>query len=217
MASQGIVGAWFAKADQNSGNVLADTTNGLDETGVYFADGHTNATAEGLTQIQLGNLSGTVTPQFANNKQKRASKGEAYPTAQVTFLDIEFNAQQKLLGMDSDGKGGFTPSSVLKPVYALFKTQTLDKQHDIYYALTNCHVTTGNKTLGTNNQNEVDSNDEMTFNSKSPIKDSMFKGKSYKVYSSIDAKFNFDDMMAEVFPGYKKQTTVTPSTNTDGN
>lgn len=215
MATQGIVGAWFAKADQNTGQIIVGS-NGLDTTGVYFADGHTNASAEGLTQVQFANLTGTVTPGYANNKQKRASKGTAYPTAQTTFLDLEFNAQQQMLGMESDGKGGYTPSDVLKPVYALFKTQTLDKQHDIYYALTNCHVTTGNKTLGTNNQNEVDSNDELTFNSKSPIVDGMFKGQAYKVYSTIDQKFSFDDMMTEVFPGYKKPTSASGSGTTTG-
>ncbi len=201
MATQGIVGAWFALADPLTGNVLKDTA-GLDTTGVYFADGHTNATAEGLTQVQFANLSGTVTPGYANNKQKRASKGTAYPTAQVTFLDLEFGAQQKLLGMVSDGKGGYTEGNTTQPVYALFKSQSLDKSFNIYYALTNAHVTTGNKTWGTNNQNEVDANDELTFNSKSPIKDSMFNGKSFKVYSSADTGFDEKAMMAEVFPGY---------------
>lgn len=203
MATQGVVGAWFAKADPTSGQVLKGDS-GLDATGVYFADGHNNAAAEGLTQVQFANLSGAVTPGFANNKQKRTSKGTAFPTAQVTFLDLEFNAQQQILGMESDGKGGYTESSITHPIYALFQSQSLDKSFNIYYALTNAHVTAGNKTWGTNNQNEVDSNDELTFNSKSPIVKDMFKGKSFKVWTSSDPKFSFDDMMNEVFPGYTK-------------
>lgn len=211
MSTQGIIGAWFAKADPLTGKVLT-ATDGLDTSGVYFADGHTNATAEGLTQVQFASLSGTVTPGFANNKQKRASKGIAYPTAQVTFLDLEFGVQQQILGMESDSKGGYTESDTTHPIYALFKSQSLDKSFDIYYALTNTHVTAGNKTWGTNNQNEVDSNDEMTFNSKSPLIKDMFKGKSFKVYTSSDPKFDVDAMMTEVFPGYIKPTTpVAPS------
>lgn len=55
MATQGIVTSYFGLIDDATGQLLKGA-NGLSDTGIYEADGHQDATAEGATQIQIQKL-----------------------------------------------------------------------------------------------------------------------------------------------------------------
>lgn len=88
-------------------------------------------------------------------------------------------------------------------------TQTLDKQHYIYYAFANGTMIEGNKTLGTNTNADTDSNDVMTLTTQSPVVDTQFKGEPYQVASDLIDGFTLDALMTETFPGYTKAASGT--------
>ncbi|KAA8372363.1 phage tail protein [Leuconostoc carnosum] len=204
MATQGIVTSYFGIIDNKTGQ-LVKGTDGLSTDGLYEADGHEEATAEGATQIQIQGLDTAPTPQFSNNKSKRSTQSTPFPTAEFTMLDLSFAAKQKLLGKKLNAKGFFTKgSSDETHVAAIAVTRTLDKQHLIYYAFANGVLTEGNKTLATNTQTEADSNDVMTLTTFSPIVDEQFDGDAYTTASDLIPTFKFDDLLAETFPGYTK-------------
>lgn len=203
MATQGIFTLYLGKLDPHTGQLLKGT-EGLSDTGIYEADGHQDATAEGATQIQISNLGTAPTLQYANNKAKRTTNSRSYPTAEFTMLDLGFEVKQKILGKVQTASKGFVDGQEDAHIAAIAVTQTLDKQHYVYYAFANGTMTEGNKTLGTNTNSEVDSNDVMTLTTQSPVIDTQFDGKPYQVASDLIEGFSLDTLMAETFPGYAK-------------
>lgn len=205
MATQGIVTSYFGLIDDATGQLLKGA-NGLSDTGIYEADGHQDATAEGATQIQIQNLGTAPTLQYSNNKAKRSTKARSYPTAEFTMLDLGFEAKQKLLGKIQTASKGFVDGENDAHVAAIAVTQTLDKQHKIYYAFANGTMIEGNKTLGTNTNAETDSNDVITLTTMAPVVGTQFGGEPYQVASDLVDGFTLDALMAETFPGYSKTT-----------
>ncbi|MGG0921929.1 phage tail protein [Leuconostoc suionicum] len=208
MATQGIVTSYFGLIDDATGQLLKGA-NGLSDTGIYEADGHQDATAEGATQIQIGNLGTAPTLQYSNNQAKRSTNSRVYPTAEFTMLDLGFEAKQKLLGKIQTASKGYVDGEKDAHVAAIAVTNTLDKQHFIYYAFANGTLFEGNKTLGTNTNNETDSSDLMTLTTMAPIVKDQFKGEAYQVASDLVDGFTLDALMAETFPGYSKTTSGT--------
>lgn len=207
MATQGIFTLYLGKLDQNTGQLLKGT-EGLSESGIYEADGHQNATAEGATQIQISNLGTAPTLQYSNNKAKRATKTRSYPTAEFTMLDLGFEVKQKILGKVQTTSKGFVDGEKDAHIAAIAVTQTLDKQHYVYYAFANGTMIEGNKTMGTNTNAETDSNDVMTLTTMNPIIDGQFGGEPYQVGSDLIDGFSLDSLMTETFPGYTKPVAV---------
>lgn len=208
MATQGIVTSYFGLIDPATGQLLKGA-DGLSDTGIYEADGHQDATAEGATQIQISNLGTAPTLQYSNNKAKRTTNSRSYPTAEFTMLDLGFEAKQKLLGKVQTASKGFVDGEKDAHVAVIAVTQTLDKQHNIYYAFANGTMIEGNKTLGTNTNAETDSNDVMTLTTQSPVVDTQFNGEPYQVASDLIDGFTLDALMTETFPGYTKAASGT--------
>ncbi|ADG39895.1 small major structural protein [Leuconostoc kimchii IMSNU 11154] len=205
MATQGIVTSYFGLIDDKTGQLIKGD-DGLSATGIYEVDGHPEATAEGATQIQINSMDTAPTLQYANDKAKRSTHPRSYPTAEFTLLDIGFEAKQKLLGKVTNGKGRFVNGIEDAHVAAIAVTRTLDKRNKIYYAFANGIITEGNKTMGTNNAAETDSNDTMTLTTQDPIVDAQFDGEPYAVYTDLISAFKLDDLFVETFPGYTAAT-----------
>lgn len=208
MATQGIVTLYLGKISNATGQLLKGP-DGLSDTGVYEADGHENATAEGATQIQIQGLGTAPTLQYSNDKAKRTTKPHSYPTAEFTMLDLGFEVKQKILGKIQTASKAFVDGEEEAHIAAIAVTRTLDKQHKVYYAFANGTMVEGNKTLGTNTNNETDSNDVMTLTTMDPVVDTQFGGKPYSVSSDLVDGFTLDALMAETFPGYSKTTSGT--------
>ena len=119
MATLGIAGAKIALVDKNG--VVLTGANGIfkytdqaatDKTGIFDV---TVDNSFGVASVALTNLAGSTTDIFGNNKlvYKSAGKGAAQSVLTVNALPNEI--KMAVLGMPSDGKGGFTITGKADP------------------------------------------------------------------------------------------------------
>ena len=119
MATLGIDNTKIALVDK-LGNVLTGA-NGIykytdqattDTSGIFTAD---EDTAMGVASLALSNLAGSTSDIFGSNKLVYKSAGKGAPQAVLTLNALPNEIKMAVLGMPSDGKGGFTLTGKADP------------------------------------------------------------------------------------------------------
>ncbi|MDC2815781.1 phage tail protein [Leuconostoc suionicum] len=202
MATLGIAGAKIALVDKN-GNVLTGA-NGIfkytdqaatDKTGIFDV---TVDTSFGVASVALTNLFGTTTDIFGNNKlvYKSAGKGAAQTVLTVNSLPNEI--KMAVLGMPSDGKGGFTITGKADPnnrvAYLAESAEAFDIDKPVYVGMYMGTASEAGATLTSNNANDNRTTDAITIAGLERGDDGF--GKYF--YSSAP-KFDKDAMLSDVF------------------
>ena len=199
-AAHGIDLTILSGISEQDGQVVKGD-NGLTKDGPYAVD----AGIEGATQVEYQTLEAAGTDQFANNKRKRTTSPSQNPTATVTYLDIDWDVLNKVVGYEEDETGGATLDQDHKPHIALLTREPLLDGNFLYEAFANATATYQTSTHQTDTAEEQDANVQLNLKAYEPIAD-VFKLKSgkkmpYKKWNSGSSKFDEAKMLKEVFPG----------------
>ena len=199
-AAHGIDLTILSGISEQDGQVVKGD-NGLTKDGPYAVD----ADIEGATQVEYQTLEAAGTDQFANNKRKRTTRPSQNPTATVTYLDIDWDVLNKVVGYEEDETGGATLDQDHKPHIALLTREPLLDGNFLYEAFANATATYQTSTHQTDTAEEQDANVQLNLKAYEPIAD-VFKLKSgkkmpYKKWNSGSSKFDEAKMLKEVFPG----------------
>lgn len=154
----------------------------------------------GINQADISGLNPSQSKVYGSNKLQNVTVGKAEPTLKVTINDLEASVKEKILGHESDGKGGYVPSSDPKyHVAVLASADTFDKSGKVYWGFGNAVASISDEKLETNDNQEKRNADEVTFTA---LACRAFKDQAYKKYVSTDSKFDEANMLKEVFGGY---------------
>lgn len=199
-AAHGIDLTILSGISEQDGQVVKGD-NGLTKDGPYAVD----AGIEGATQVEYQTLEAAGTDQFANNKRKRTTRPSQNPTATVTYLDIDWDVLNKVVGYEEDETGGATLNQDHKPHIALLTREPLLDGNFLYEAFANATATYQTSAHQTDTAEEQDANVQLNLKAYEPIAD-VFKLKSgkkmpYKKWNSGSSKFDEAKMLKEVFPG----------------
>lgn len=214
MATLGIAGAKIALVDKNG--VVLTGANGIfkytdqaatDKTGIFDV---TVDNSFGVASVALTNLAGSTTDIFGNNKlvYKSAGKGAAQSVLTVNALPNEI--KMAVLGMPSDGKGGFTITGKADPnnrVAMLAESaEAFDETKPLYVGMYMGTASEAAATLTSNNAADNRTQDAITIAALERGDDGFGK-----YYFSSATKFDESAMLADVF-----KTSTTGGSTTGG-
>jgi hypothetical protein len=202
MATLGIDNTKIALVDK-LGNVLTGA-NGIykytdqattDTSGIFTAD---EDTAMGVASLALSNLAGSTSDIFGSNKLVYKSAGKGAPQAVLTLNALPNEIKMAVLGMPSDGKGGFTLTGKADPnvrVAILAQSaESFDETKPVYVGLYMGVASEASATWSTNNANETRTTDALTIAAMERGDDGFGK-----YYFGSASKFDEDAMIKDVF------------------
>lgn len=196
MAKGGQVGlkrTYLAKLDENKKLQTGD--KGLTEDGLYMS----NALDQGTASANITNLGAAGTAKYGDNGMVGQSKSKSFPQVAGVWNALPFDVKQKLVGRESDGKGGYVESTETQYAALIVETETLDRQNSIYYAFSSGEFFEPASNIQTDNQTSQEVTDALTYQS---FGDDRWNGQGIKIFFSGDEGFNKDDMLKEVMGGY---------------
>ncbi|HAV52141.1 MAG TPA: hypothetical protein DCX36_02450 [Leuconostoc mesenteroides] len=212
--SLGIAGAKIALVDK-SGIVLTGT-DGIfkytdqattDKSGIFDI---TVDNSYGVASLALTNLVGSATDIPGNNKivYKSAGKGSAQTVLTVNALPNEI--KMAVLGMPSDGKGGYTitgkQNSNVRLAILAESSESFDESKPLYVGMFMGNASEASKTLTSNSATESRTQDVLTIAQLERGDDGFGK-----YYFSTASNFDEAAMLADVF-----KTATTAGTTTGG-
>ncbi|WP_125702404.1 phage tail protein [Lacticaseibacillus daqingensis] len=177
--------------------------DGLSESGIYEIDNKDL----GTKSANITGLAGTITKIYGNNTAQDVTTGAAAPTVALDVNNLDFLISQKLKGFTSDGKGGWTDEKKKQHVAMLIQTQSIDRQHNVYFGFGNGLWTESEKNLQTDDADEHRVDDASTYTALDCI---AFGHVPYKLYSDFEETFEESAMLGEVFGGYKAEPVSSP-------
>lgn len=202
MATLGIAGAKLALVDKKG--VVLTGANGIykytdqattDKTGIFDV---TVDNSFGVASVALTNLSGSTTDVFGNNKlvYKSAGKGNAQSVLTINALPNEI--KMAVLGMPSDGKGGFTITGMADPnnrvAFLAESAEAFDVKKPVYIGMYMGTASEASHTLTSNNTNDNRATDAITIAGLERGDDGFGK-----YFFSSAPKFDNSAMLADVF------------------
>lgn len=184
---------------------LLKGAEGLSESGVVEVDN----TMLGTKTANITNFEGSISKISGNNQVQDVVVGPGSPQVAFDFNNLDFVIKQKILGRESDGKGGFVDKGTKPHVAVLIETETLDRKNSIYFGFgagifqeTAQNIATDTDTAQTRND------DNMTY---SALSTKNFGGEPIKTYFSGASGFDKKNMLKETLGGY-----VAPASVVDG-
>lgn len=201
MAQVGLKHTYLALIDANGKILKGDA--GLTADGLYKS----NFKDLGTSSANITNISTNGTQQFGDNGMVDVTKAKSFPQVAGVWNNLPFDIKVKLLGRESDGKGGYVQTQDLPQVALIVESETLDRKNSIFYAFANGQMTEASVNIQTDNANENRVADALTYQSFGV---DGWNGQGMKMFYSGDAKFDNTSMLSEVFGGYTEATT-TPS------
>ena len=196
MAKGGQVGlnrTYLAVLDDN--NKILTGEDGLTEDGLYMS----NRADQGTASANITNLGAAGTSKYGDNGNAGQSKSKSFPQVAGVWNALPFHVKQKLLGRETDGKGGYVDSTSTKPAALIVETETLDRQNQIYYALSSGEFIEPASNIQSDNQTTQEVTDALTYQS---FGDDRWNGQGIKIFFSGDEGFKKEDMLKEVMGGY---------------
>lgn len=202
MATLGIAGAKLALVDKKG--VVLTGANGIykytdqattDKTGIFDV---TVDNSFGVASVALTNLSGSTTDVFGSNKlvYKSAGKGNAQSVLTINALPNEI--KMAVLGMPSDGKGGFTLTGMADPnnrvAFLAESAEAFDVKKPVYIGMYMGTASEASHTLTSNNTNDNRTTDAITIAQIERGDDGFGK-----YFFSSAPKFDNSAMLADVF------------------
>ena len=194
MATVGLYGIAFGLVDSTQ-KIITDATNGLGTDGIYKVG---RADLGGKTANITG-LSATPTKIYGFNQVQDMATPTSEPSVALDINDLNFQVKQKIKGFVSDGKGGYVDENLKAHVALLITTQTIDRQHFVYYGFGDGIMTETAANIQTDAAAEQRVDDTLTYTALSTI---AFNNQPYKIYSDLDSGFDKANMYKEVFGGY---------------
>lgn len=213
MATLGIAGAKLALVDKNG--VTLTGTQGIykytdqaatDTSGIYDV---TIDDSFGVASLALSNLVGSTTDIPGNNKivYKSAGKGSVQSVLTVNALPNEI--KMAILGMPSDGKGGFAftgkQDSNVRLALLAESAEAFDETKPVYIGMYMGNASEASATLTSNSSTESRTQDVLTIAQLERGDDGFGK-----YYFSTASKFDQAAMMNDVF---KNNSSTTGGTN----
>lgn len=199
MAQVGLKHTYLALIDKETGKIITGDA-GLAKDGLY----QSNSRDLGTVSANITNLATAGAAQYGDNGQVDTLKSKSFPSVAGVWNNLPFDIKSKILGRESDGKGGYVQSMTLPSVALIVESETLDRQHSFFYAFSNGQVIETGVNVQTDTNTEVRQNDTLTYQS---FGDDRWNGQGIKIFYSGDEGFKREDMLAEVMGGY----SATPS------
>lgn len=195
MAIVGLKMVTLALVDPKTQQLLKGA-QGLSESGIIEVD----SSMLGTKTANISNLEGSATKISGNNAVQDVLIAPGSPTVALDFNNLDFELKQKVLGFVSDEKGGYTLSGDKPHVAMLIESETLDRQHSIYFGFANGIMQENAQNVATDTDTAQTRNDDnMTYNALSA---KAFGGEPIKKYYSGASGFQEANMLKEVFGGY---------------
>lgn len=186
---------------------------GLSESGILEIDDK----FFGTKTANITGLEGSIVKVTGNNKIQESYSNPAATQVALTVNNFDEILKAKLLGQISDGKGGYTQSGA-KPIVAMIvESPTIDYKDSVYFGFGDGvmqETTRNNETNTDTTQNRA--SDSLTYAANGCDR---FKVKendvapTYKKFFTADSKFDKNEMLKTVFPGYA--ATPTPKRTGD--
>lgn len=169
---------------------------GLSTNGILEID----SSMLGTKTANISNLEGSATKISGNNSVQDVLIAPGSPTVALDFNNLDFEIKQKLLGYQSDSKGGYVMQGDKPHVAMLIESETLDRKHSIYFGFANGIMQENAQNVATDTDTAQTRNDDnMTYNALSA---KAFNGEPIKKYYSGADGFQEANMLKEVFGGY---------------
>lgn len=197
MAQVGLKHTYLALVDAD-GKIISGE-KGLSTNGLYTS----NAKDLGTASANITNLLQAGTQIFGDNGMVDVSHSKSFPQVAGVWNNLPFDVKSKILGRESDGKGGYVQSLDLPRVALIVESETLDRQHSFFYAFSNGQMNESALNLQTDNASEQRVTDSLTYQS---FGDDRWNGNGIKIFYSGDEGFKKEDMLAEVMGGYTVST-----------
>lgn len=195
MAIVGLKMVTLALVDPKTQQLLKGE-QGLSTDGILKVD----SSMLGTKTANISNLEGSATKISGNNAVQDVLIAPGSPTVALDFNNLDFEIKQKVLGFVSDEKGGYTLSGDKPHVAMLIESETLDRQHSIYFGFANGIMQENAQNVATDTDTAQTRNDDnMTYNALSA---KAFGGEPIKKYYSGASGFQEANMLKEVFGGY---------------
>ena len=205
MASVGVKSAIMGILDGSTGQLIADEKKGLSASGIFIAD---LQTAMGITSANITGLAATISKIYGSDAVADSSVGIPAPQVALGANNFPHVIQDKITGMEIGDDGSATSyTRQLPSVPLIVKTTAVGTGKAIYFAFFDNTVVRGEANLQTNNASEQRVADALTFSANARVKD----GANYKLFYEDQEGFDYDKMLAEIFPGYKPDTVTAPT------
>lgn len=201
MAVVGLKMVTLALVDPKT-QALLKGAEGLSDSGVVEVD----STMLGTKTANITNFEGSITKVPGNNQVQDVYVGPGSPQVAFDFNNLDFEVKQKILGRQSDGKGGYVDKGTKPHVAVLIETETLDRKNSIYFGFGAGIFQETAQNIGTDTDTAQTRNDDnMTYNALSTQK---FGGEPIKTYFSGATGFDKKNMLKEVLGGYIAPTSA---------
>lgn len=197
MANVGLKHTYLAVLDKD-GKILKGET-GLSADGLYTS----NAKDLGTASANISNISTAGTAVYGDNGQVDTTKSKSFLSVAGVWNNLPWDIKTKILGRESDGKGGYVQSMDLPRVALIVESETLDRQNSFFYAFSNGQMIESALNLQTDQNTEQRVTDALTYQS---FGDDRWDGQGIKIFYSGDESFKKEDMLKEVMGGYVATT-----------
>ena len=214
MATLGIGVAKVSLTDKNG--ITLTGTNGIykftdqaatDKTGIFEINVDTSF---GLASLALTNLFGSTTDVFGSNKLVYKSAGKGAAQSVLTINSLPNEIKMAMLGMPSDGKGGYTitgkSDSNNRVAILVESAEAFNQANPVYVGMYMGIASEASATLTSNNAADNRTQDAITIAALERGDDGFGK-----YYFSSATKFDESAMLADVF-----KTSTTSGSSTGG-
>lgn len=196
MATVGIDRVYLGLFDED-GNILTDETTGFESGCIEITDKMLGTNA---VNIQISKTNDEID---GDNKQLSMIKSLPTCSFDVTFNDLPFGIQNKLLGRVKTG-GGYVDTMVNTYAGIIARTSTMDYKNYVYYIMGKSVPTPKGRNMQTNTSKKTNiATDEFSFEG---LACERTNGMPYMVASSTDDSFSEKELFDQIFPG---QTLIT--------
>jgi len=194
MTIVGLKKSYLGLIDKSTGKILTGTA-GLTTDGLYMS----NPKDLGTASANITNIAAAGTQKFGDNGLVDVVSSKSFPQVAVVWNDLPFNVKAKILGKETDGKGGYVQSQDLPQVALIIESESIDRSHSIFYAFGNGQVTEAALNIQTDNaaQNRVE--DTLTYQS---MAFEAWNNQGMKTFNAGDTGFDKTAMLKEVMGGY---------------
>lgn len=193
MAQVGLKHTYLALVDAD-GKIISGEA-GLSIDGLYTS----NTRDLGTVSANITNIATAGAAQYGDNGQVDTLKSKSFPSVAGVWNNLPWDIKSKILGRESDGKGGYVQSMDLPRVALIIESETLDRQHSFFYAFSHGQMIESGVNVQTDTNTEVRQNDTLSYQS---FGDDRWNGQGIKIFYSGDEGFKKEDMLAEVMGGY---------------
>lgn len=200
MANVGLKKTYLALIDKDTGKIITGD-KGLSDNGLYTS----NSKDLGTKSANITNLATAGTAVYGDDGQQDTTKSKSFPSVAGVWNNLPWDIKSKILGRNSDGKGGYSQSLDLPDVALIVESSTLDRQNSFYYAFAHGQMIETALNLQTDTNTEVRVDDSLTYQSFGTDL-AGWNGQGIKIFYSGDEGFNKDDMLKEVMGGFTAST-----------